>query len=162
MPEAKLGNPFPAKLNKTLEARASAAADRLQPTKFAGAFDNPYGYPIGPYAGLKALGNVDPLNRPTLHNQEGSYSTSSSATQYDQRDGSATIFPTVIDGKRLDEQAAWLHYLTSGEHMGKFQIAKPGEPEPKDKNIWGPSEAYSQMLHEWQAAHYDQTGQRIR
>ena len=120
---------------------------------------NPYGYPIGPYRGLEALGNVDPLNRGTLHNPDGSYSTSSSATRYDERDGTATIYPTVIDGKRLSDEDAWNYYLQTGQHMGKFRIGQAGQPEP-DKGDWDPSEGYAQAVHNWQATHYDSSGRR--
>ncbi len=123
---------------------------------------NPYGYPMGPYAGFSEFGNVDPLNRPVLNNPDGSYSTSSTSTRYDPRDGTAVIFPTVINGKRLDEDAAWNNYMQTGQHMGKFRVASPGAPEPEGKAPWAPSEAYSQGVHEWQASHYDNTGKRIK
>ncbi len=121
---------------------------------------NAFSYPMGPYKGFAAFGNVDPLNRPVLQNPDGSYSTSSTATRYDPADGTATIFPTVVNGKRLTEDEAWARYLKTGEHMGKFRIAQPGAPEPQDNAAWAPSEAYSQGVHNWQASHYDNKGAR--
>jgi len=127
---------------------------------FAQRLANPFGYPMGPYQGFQAFGNVDPLNRPTLHNPDGSYSTSSRATRYDPRDGTATIFPTVIGGRRLSEDDAWNHYLQTGEHMGKFRIAPPGQTKEPPNEAYIPSEGYSTGVHNWQASHYDNSGTR--
>lgn len=128
---------------------------------YAAKLANPYGYPMGPYAGFQAFGNVDPLNRKVLHNPDQSYSTADSSTRYDPRDGTAVIFPKVINGNRLSEDDAWEHYLRTGEHMGKFRVAKPGTEETAiPETAYGPSEGYSQGVHDWQATHYDNSGTR--
>lgn len=124
------------------------------------AMANPYRYPMGPYQGFAAFGTVDPINRPVLQNPDGSYSTASSATRYDPRDGTAVIFPTVVGGKRLSTDEAWQRYLQTGEHMGKFRVGQPGQAEQPGMNF-APSDAYAQAVHDWQATHYTPQGKRL-
>lgn len=94
--------------------------------------------------GLAVPGNLDLWNRPVLHNQDGSYSTTSSFSRQDE-DGLEVLVPSVIGGKRLSEDDAWSHYKKTGEHLGKFKNSDDAD-------------RYAQALHEAQAAHYDEHG----
>lgn len=88
------------------------------------------------------------FHRPILNNPDGGYSTTSSMSFQDPRDGLETLIPTVVDGKRLSTEQAKAHYAATGEHLGKF----------KD---WHDADRYAQALHETQAQYIDQSGQRM-
>jgi hypothetical protein len=74
--------------------------------------------------GLLESGNLSPTGRPILWNEDGSYSTISSASR--GQNGKEVLYPTVVDGRRLktdvdpNQDEAWQHYLKIGENFGKF------------------------------------------
>jgi hypothetical protein len=68
--------------------------------------------------GMVKPGNVDPWNRPILHNANGSYSTTSSMSI--GTDAGEVLIPTVINGKRLSKEDAIVHVRKTGENLGTF------------------------------------------
>jgi hypothetical protein len=82
--------------------------------------------------GQRAPGNVEPWNRPILHNPDGGYSTTSSMSI--GTDKGEVLIPTVVNGKRLSPADAIAHYRATGENLGTFD--KPGN-----------ADAYAQELH---------------
>lgn len=93
--------------------------------------------------GMVTPGNLDPWNRPVLHNADGSYSTTSSMSI--GTDKGEVLIPTVIDGKRLSKQEAIAHFNSTGENLGTFKT-----PEDADK--------YATALHNAQATMFDAHG----
>jgi len=83
-------------------------------------------------AGLKVPGNINLNNRPRVNNPDGTYSTELSFSR-GTKDGEVLV-PRVVGGKMLSQDAAWQHYLNTGEHMGIFDT-----PENAD--------AYAEMTH---------------
>lgn len=99
--------------------------------------------------GLVEPGNLPIWNRPIVHNADGSISTEYS-TSFTDDQGREVLVPTVVNGKFLTPdgkkppegspqekamfQAAWQHYLKTGENLGKFD-------NPND------ADAYAQSLH---------------
>ncbi len=96
--------------------------------------------------GMTKPGNLDPWNRPSIRNEDGSYSTTSSISI--GVDGGEVVIPTVVGGKRLSNEDAIQHYKTTGENLGTFST-----PQAADD--------YAQKLHEAQSSIYDATGQRL-
>jgi hypothetical protein len=94
-------------------------------------------------AGMVTPGNLDPWNRPVLHNSDGSYSTTSSMSI--GTDAGETLIPTVVDGKRLSNDAAIAHFKATGENLGTFST-----PAAAD--------TYATSLHNAQASMYDANG----
>lgn len=90
-------------------------------------------------------GNLDPFSRPVLRNPDGSVSTTLSFSREDPRDGLETLVPQVINGVKLSADAAWDHYLKTGQHFGKF----------KD---WHMADAYAVLLHNAQEADLQSKG----
>ncbi len=89
-------------------------------------------------AGLVEPGTIkNVFERKPLHNPDGSYSTTSSASF--EENGSEVLVPTVVDGVRLSPEAAWNRYKKTGEHLGKFDSIKAAD-------------TYAQALHDRQAA----------
>lgn len=88
--------------------------------------------------GLVVQGNINLNNRPVVHNADGSVSTELSFSR--EQDGLEVLVPRVVNGKMLSEDAAWQHYLKTGEHMGKFD-----SPENAD--------AYAGRVHNRQMQH---------
>ena len=86
--------------------------------------------------GMLSQGNLDPWNRPALHNPDGSVSTTSSFS-FGTKDGEVLI-PSVVNGKRLSQEDAIDHYNKTGEHLGIFE-----SPESAD--------SYATWLHNEQA-----------
>lgn len=68
--------------------------------------------------GMLVAGNLDPLNRPILHNADGSISTTRSFSI--QTDKGETLIPKIVDGRELSNQAAIEHYKQTGQHLGIF------------------------------------------
>lgn len=93
--------------------------------------------------GIITPGNLDPWDRPVLHNDDGSYSTTSSMSI--GTDKGETLIPTVVGGTRLSEEDAIKHFHDTGEHLGVFDT-----PEHAD--------AYATGLHNAQAAMRDGNG----
>ena len=95
-----------------------------------------------PYTGA---GNIDLNARPTLRNEDGSFSTIDSFSAYDERKGKEVLLPTVIkvggEWKHVSEDEAWAHYERTGEHLGYFDT-------PEEAN------EYAQRLHVEQAKQY--------
>ncbi len=81
-------------------------------------------------------GNLDPFNRPTLKNPDGTTSTTSSISI--GTDKGEVLIPTVVDGKRLTNAEAIEHFKKTGEHFGIFS-----RPEDAD--------AFAVDLHNRQA-----------
>ncbi len=86
--------------------------------------------------GQKELGNLDPFNRPTLKNPDGTTSTTSSISI--GTDKGEVLIPTVVDGKRLSNAEAIEHYKKTGQHFGIFAT-------PDD------ADAFAVNLHNMQA-----------
>jgi hypothetical protein len=103
-------------------------------------------FPLTGAPGMTKPGNLDPWNRPVLHNPDGSYSTTSSMS-ISTEDGEVLI-PTVVDGKRLTPEQAADHYKQTGENLGTFDT-----PDHAD--------AYATALHNAQATMYDNQGNRL-
>jgi hypothetical protein len=98
--------------------------------------------------GLVEPGNIPIDNRPTIQNADGSHSSEYSVSF--SQDGKEVLVPTVVNGKFLTPDgkkpkpgspaertmfdAAWKHYLDTGENLGKFD-------SPAD------ADAYAQQLH---------------
>jgi hypothetical protein len=93
--------------------------------------------------GLVKPGNLDPWNRPVLHNDDGSYSTTSSMSI--GSDAGEVLIPTVVGGKRLSPDDAVAHFRATGENLGTFST-----PEAADK--------YATALHNAQATMFDEHG----
>lgn len=86
-------------------------------------------------------GNVEIFKRPVLKNADDSVSTTVSIGINDH--GQEVLIPAVVNGKKLftigadgrpDFREAIKHYLTTGEHLGKFDT-------PAN------SDAYANALH---------------
>lgn len=84
-------------------------------------------------------GNIDLHNRPVVKNPDGSISTVRSITV--GFDDKTYVLPTVVNGRVVSDQEAIAHFRKTGEHLGAFNSL----PE---------AEAYSQRLHQEQAAEY--------
>lgn len=84
-------------------------------------------------------GNIDLHNRPVAKNPDGSISTVRSITV--GFDDKTYVLPTVVNGRVVSDQEAIAHFRKTGEHLGAFN----SPPE---------AEAYSQRLHQEQAAEY--------
>jgi hypothetical protein len=93
--------------------------------------------------GMVSPGNLDPWNRPVLHNPDGSYSTTSSMSI--GTDHGETLIPTVVEGKRLSDEDAIAHFHSTGENLGTFRT-----PAAADR--------YATALHNAQATMYDDNG----
>lgn len=93
--------------------------------------------------GMTKPGNLDPWNRPVLHNPDGSYSTTSSMSV--GTDAGEVLIPTVVNGKRLSDEDALKHFHETGENLGTF-----ASPEAADR--------YATLLHNAQASMYDEHG----
>jgi hypothetical protein len=92
----------------------------------------------GETGGMIEPGNLDIYDRKPLHNPDGTTSTTSSISV--GTDKGETLIPTVVDGKRLSNDAAVEHYHESGQHLGVFKT-----PEDAD--------SYATRLHNKQADH---------
>ena len=88
-------------------------------------------------AGMKAPGNLDPFNRPVLHNADGTVSTTRSFSI--GTDAGEVLIPRIFDGKDHSEQDAIAHFNKTGENFGTFD-----SPESAD--------AYATRMHDLQAA----------
>jgi hypothetical protein len=97
--------------------------------------------------GLQAPGNLNPWQRPSMHNPDGSYSTTSSMSV--GSDKGEVLIPTVVNGKRLSHDEAIAHYKKTGENFGTFDT-----PAHADK--------YATALHNAQAKMYDKSGTMLR
>ena len=93
--------------------------------------------------GMVEAGNLDPWNRPVLHNPSGSYSTTSSISV--GTDKGETVIPTVVNGVRLSNADAITHYKKTGENLGTFSSVDQAN-------------AFAINLHNVQATMYDQHG----
>ena len=77
------------------------------------------GGPTGPYAGMRAEGNVDLTNRPQVRNADGSVSSVRSAS-FGMDEGEILV-PTVSeDGRILSDDEALDQYRKTGRHLGIF------------------------------------------
>lgn len=86
-------------------------------------------------------GNIDLHNRPVVKNADGSISTVRSITV--GFDDKTYVLPTVVNGRVVSDQEAIAHFRKTGEHLGAFNSLRDAE-------------AYSQRLHQEQAAEYAQ------
>lgn len=68
--------------------------------------------------GMREPGNLDPYNRPSLKNADGSISTTRSFSIGTDR--GETLIPQVIGGKLFSQQDAIAHFRKTGEHFGIF------------------------------------------
>ena len=94
-----------------------------------------------------ALGNIDINNRKVLQNPDGSISTEESFSFYDDDPsspnyGKEVLIPSIIDGKRYNEDDAINYYYKTGEYLGAFDT-----PEEADE--------YAIRLHERQDWYYN-------
>ena len=94
-------------------------------------------------AGMVKPGNLDPWNRPVLHNPDGSYSTTSSMSI--GTDAGETLIPTVVNGQRLTNEDAIAHFHETGENFGVFQT--PAQ-----------ADTFATALHNAQATMFDEHG----
>lgn len=77
-------------------------------------------------------GNIDLDNRLVVENPDGGISTELSFSV--EFDGLEVLLPQVIDGSIVSEEEAIEHYLSTGEHLGKFPC-------------WQLAEKYAEVLH---------------
>jgi len=96
--------------------------------------------------GMVRPGNIDPWNRPSMRNPDGSYSTTSSISV--GTDKGEVLIPTVINGKRLSNEAAIDHFKKTGENFGVFKTPKAADD-------------YAEKLHNAQATLYDSQGRKL-
>lgn len=85
------------------------------------------------------VGNIDLDNRIVVGNPDGGFSTELSFSM--EFDGVEVLLPTVINGSIVSEEEAVEHYLTTGEHLGKFSCCQL-------------SEMYAEVLHLRQEEYY--------
>lgn len=97
-------------------------------------------------------GNIDLNNRPVVNNPDGSRSTVLSSTV--GFDDYYAVIPQVIHGALVSMDEAIGHYLTSGEHLGIFQIIqKQGETwEEASARALKEANEYAQTVHEFEEA----------
>jgi hypothetical protein len=81
-------------------------------------------------------GNLDPYNRPILHNSDGTVSTTRSFSI--GTDKGEVLIPRIFDGQDHTEQEAIAHYKQTGQHLGIFRNAAEAD-------------AYATWLHNEQA-----------
>lgn len=93
------------------------------------------------WPGMVAVGNLDLLRRPIVHNPDGSISTVLSITV--ESEGVFVLLPTVLPSpaRIVSNSEAISHFLSTGEHLGKF-----------DTNAH--AETYALALHDQQAGYY--------
>ncbi len=118
-----------------------STVDDLVSTNLNGGVPKPQ---LPPATGQVAPGNLDPWNRPILHNKDGSYSTTVSISVGTPK--GEVLIPTVVDGKKLTNQQAIDHWKKTGESFGTFDT-----PEHAD--------AYATELHNRQAQYVQDSGQ---
>jgi hypothetical protein len=95
-----------------------------------GEFQHPVVMPSGI---LMRPGNIDLNNRPVVQNANGTHSSELSFSR--GTDEGETLVPQVVHGKMMPTQdAAWQHYVRTGESMGSFS-----SPEAAD--------AYAEQVH---------------
>lgn len=80
--------------------------------------DNEAGVSAYP-TGMVQPGNLDAVGRKGLINEDGSESSALTFSSQDE-DGLEVLVPSVIDGVKFSQDAAWRHYKMTGEHFGKF------------------------------------------
>lgn len=92
---------------------------------------------------LRAVGNINVLNRPIVLNEDGSISTTLSFSV--NIDGLEVLLPMIVGGRKLTQSEAVAHYISTGEHLGVFDT---------------PSEAdrYADQLHNFQVTVLRQQG----
>ena len=90
--------------------------------------------------GLVEPGTLDLLSRPSVKNQDGSFSTVRSMSFNDN--GQEVLIPTVSNsGVTLSPEGAIALYKWTGKHLGKFKDAAAAD-------------AYAEMLHRQQEQFY--------
>jgi hypothetical protein len=93
--------------------------------------------------GMVSLGNIDLDNRPVVHNPDGSISTELSFSRGTSK--GEVLVPQVVNGRILSQDAAWQHYLKTGENLGTFDT-----PANAD--------AYAKQVHARQDEFYHRGG----
>jgi hypothetical protein len=103
---------------------------------------------ILPTTGLLTAGNVDLAKRPIVKNADGSISTVRSMSF--EENGQEILVPTVSpDGKLLSNKEAIALYRSTGQHLGKFDVAEHATQ-------------YAQALHLQQEQQFSTFTGRIR
>lgn len=91
-------------------------------------------------SGMKRAGNIDLLNRPVVHNPDGTISTVRTISI--GTDEGEVLIPTVSpDGRILSPDEAIQLYRQTGQNLGVF-----GSPDD--------ATAYAKALHNQQAQYY--------
>lgn len=95
------------------------------------------------FPGLVTPGNINLLDRPAIHNEDGSISTTRSFSFQDE-DGNEVVIPQIADdGSRiLTMPEAIQQYKRTGKHLGKFT-----NPDTAD--------SFATWLHNQQVKHID-------
>lgn len=128
-------------MHEQLSEAAAYGLARQNPRGVLDTLNNPSGsFDATKAPGMVKPGNLDPYNRPILNNPDGSYSTTSSISI--GTDDGEVLIPTVVNGKRLSEQAAIAQYKRTGENFGTFK-----DPDSADK--------FATALHNDQARHIE-------
>lgn len=107
---------------------------------------------IGRYIKSTKTGNIDLNNRKVGYNENGEYMTEENMSFLEEQDGEfvVTIIPTVVDGNKLDDEAAKQHYYETGQHLGQFVLDGFNSVEEADKYLQlesNPINAYANDLH---------------
>jgi hypothetical protein len=107
--------------------------------------------------GMQVSGNINLNNRPILHNPDGTISSELSFSR--GTDKGEVLVPQIVNGQKLTQDAAWQHYLDTGEHMGIFD--SPQHADDYAQNVHArtlnTSKSPMYMLNAPQAGSFDPT-----
>lgn len=108
----------------------------LQRTRDSGIFDAPLYTAPGPTKGMTAPGNINLRSLPPVDLGNGQWGTVRSASS--EQDGKEVLYPTIVNGRPMDEDAARDYAFKTGRNLGTFK-----DPASAD--------AYAQRLHsDWE------------
>lgn len=109
----------------------------------------------------KGLGNIDLNNRKIIDNLDGTKSTLASITV--GFDDYIAVIPTAVNGALVSADEAIEHYLTSGEHLGLFDVIQKQGETWEDAVIRTQEEAneYARILHQFEEDKLEYTTEDI-